>query len=111
MAHEYLTSHKINPVNQALDIHVQGPVYIVHSAHEAISTIGFHEGELSAEGPSGLTLEVMLAIAIHRLGVYQAKMPGRENALALTKLQEASMWLRARTESRQLRGVEGTQLP
>jgi len=32
----------------------------------------------------------------------------RENALAITKLEEALFWLRARTDGREARGVEGT---
>ena len=32
----------------------------------------------------------------------------RENAIAITKLEEALLWLRKRTEGRVQRGVEGT---
>ena len=32
----------------------------------------------------------------------------RENAIAITKLEEALLWLRKRTEARVERGVEGT---
>ena len=34
----------------------------------------------------------------------------RENAIAITKLEEALMWLRKRTMARENRGVEGTHL-
>ena len=36
------------------------------------------------------------------------KFPCRENAMAITKLDEALMWLEARTKNRITRGVEGT---
>lgn len=32
----------------------------------------------------------------------------RENAIAITKLEEALLWLRKRTMNRERRGVEGT---
>lgn len=32
----------------------------------------------------------------------------RENSVAITKLDEALMWLQRRTENREARGVEGT---
>jgi hypothetical protein len=37
----------------------------------------------------------------------QAKFPCRENALAITKLDEALLWLEKRTRDRVARGVEG----
>ena len=46
---------------------------------------------------------------IDRLRGFQAGPFGcRENALALTKLEEAMHWLHHRTRGRMARGVEGT---
>ncbi len=50
-----------------------------------------------------------MAIVIHRLQSYQAgKFKCRENAMVITKLEEAMHWLKHRTKARQNRGVEGT---
>lgn len=62
--------------------------------------------------PNGAFVEGVIAAAIDRIGYYQKACGGRfacrENALALTKLEEALMWLNSRTASREARGVEGT---
>lgn len=55
----------------------------------------------------GTTNEDVLKVLIHRLGVLGAKFPCRENSLAVTKLEEALMWLNQRTANRVARGVEG----
>jgi len=44
----------------------------------------------------GLTNEAVLALLEHRLSVLNTKRPCRENALAITKLQEARFWLEER---------------
>lgn len=56
-----------------------------------------------------MTHEALLAILIDRMRSFQAgPYSCRENALALTKLEEAQMWLLQRTRARMSRGVEGT---
>jgi hypothetical protein len=55
----------------------------------------------------GTTNEEVLAVLLDRLNTLNAKFPCRENALAITKIEEASMWLNRRTENRKARGVEG----
>jgi hypothetical protein len=59
----------------------------------------------------GTTNEEVLAMLIDRMGFLIAKVPSRESAIALTKLQEAKMWLEIRTVARKVRGVEGTNAP
>ena len=59
--------------------------------------------------PNGAFVEGVIKAAIGRLEFYQAsKFNCRENALALTKLQEALHWLNHRTQAREKRDVEGT---
>lgn len=59
--------------------------------------------------PNGAFVEGVIAAAIDRLEYYQgSKFRCRENALAITKLEEALHWLEARTADRKARGVEGT---
>ena len=59
---------------------------------------------------NGTTNEEVLKMLIDRLYFLQAKMSCRENAIVITKLEEALMWLRKRTEDRVARNVEGKAL-
>lgn len=59
--------------------------------------------------PNGAFVEGVISAALGRLEHYQAgKFRCRENALAITKLQEALQWLDWRTRERERQGVEGT---
>lgn len=61
--------------------------------------------------PNGAFIETVIAAVITRLEYYQAsKFACRENALALTKLQEANHWLNHRTQARESKGIEGTHV-
>lgn len=69
----------------------------------------FQDGPIKESGINGIVDENLIAIVIDRLQGFQSgKYACRENAIALTKLQEALMWLKERTRKRQERGVEGT---
>ena len=70
--------------------------------------IRFQKGPIKECGVNGLTHEALLAIVEDRLKSFQAgPFYCRENAVALTKVQEAMMWLNKRTADRVDRGVEG----
>ncbi len=72
-------------------------------------TIEFQNGPIKEVGTNGITDEALLAIVADRLeGFQSSKYACRENALALTKIQEALHWLEHRTRAREARGVEGT---
>lgn len=59
--------------------------------------------------PNGCFVETVIHAAIGRLEFYQStEFNCRENALAITKLQEAAHWLQHRTAEREARAVEGT---
>ena len=59
--------------------------------------------------PSGAFVEGVARAVIDRLKYYQtSKFKCRENALAITKLQEAVHWMNHRTADRIDREVEGT---
>jgi hypothetical protein len=59
--------------------------------------------------PNGAFVEGVIQAALDRLQFYQStKFNCRENALAITKLEEALHWCQHRTASREVRGVEGT---
>lgn len=74
-----------------------------------VQKIEFQHGPIGEVGVNGITNEVLLAVVIDRLrGFQSSKFACRENALALTKLEEAFHWLEARTRARERRSVEGT---
>ncbi len=125
-----LTSHKVNPANEKLQIQVldepgaggANHLYGVYGFHTATNKsadsmskddtcvkILFQNGPIPESGVNGVTQEALLAIVEDRLKSFQAgPFACRENAVALTKIQEAMMWLHKRTRDREARGVEGT---
>lgn len=74
-------------------------------------TLHFQKGGVPDNGVNGLTNESLLAILAHRLKFLQEKCPCRENAIAITNVEQALMWLQKRTADRIERGVEGKETP
>lgn len=125
-----LTDHRVNPANDKLKIEVTDEPGAGGACHryeisgfdatgnpsansgmdgQLKTSILFQNGPIAESGVNGLTQEVLIAIVIDRLRSFQAgKFACRENALALTKLEEAQHWLHHRTAARVARGVEGT---
>lgn len=119
-----LTSHIVNGLNECIEISVldePGPGnachnYQIHGKqgpldHHPIPTIDirFQNGPIAEAGANGISNEALLAVVEDRLKSFQAgPYACRENALALTHLQEAMHWLHHRTRERVARGVEGT---
>lgn len=61
------------------------------------------------KAPNGAFVEGVIQAAIGRLQAYQgSKFACRENAVALTHLETALLWLGKRTADREAREVEGT---
>lgn len=121
-----LTSHKVNGLNEALHIQVLDEPGLDGANHEyAIALvanpedstghsdrtvrISFQNGPIKEAGFNGISGEALLAIVEDRLKCFQdGPYKNRENALALTHIQEAMHWLHHRTHERMSRGVEGT---
>ena len=120
-----LTSHKVNGLNEVLRIEVldepgQGNachLYGITSDEPRLSamppavmcSIRFQNGPIQEAGVNGISQEALLAIVEDRLiGFQTGEYACRENAIALTKVQEAMQWLLKRTRDRMARGVEGT---
>lgn len=117
-----IRDHAVNPANDRLKIQVldepgagganhnyQVSGYHAIDADETAVVIRFQNGPIAEAGVNGLTQEVLLAILCDRLRSFQrSPYACRENALALTKLEEAQHWLQHRTKERMVRGVEGT---
>lgn len=70
--------------------------------------VHFQHGPVKDCGVNGITNEALMAIVIDRLRSFQrGPFACRENALALTNLEQSMMWLHKRTLDRVRRGVEG----
>lgn len=77
----------------------------------ALATIHFQEGPILENGVNGVCNEDLIAMVICRLEHFQrSEFSSRDNAMAITKLEEALLWLRKRTMGREKRGVEGTHV-
>jgi hypothetical protein len=119
MANRELTSHKVNGCNDKLRIWAcdepgAGGAHHVYTIDNSEpngrgAVIQFQNGPVKEVGTNGVTHEALLAIVEDRLKSFQAgPYACRENAIALTKIQEAMHWLHHRTRERLARGVEGT---
>lgn len=78
--------------------------------------IDWQQGPLGRDGdrltPNGAFVEGVIEAALQRIEHYQTtQFRCRENALAITKLEEALHWLQARTQRREAAGTEGTHAP
>jgi len=121
-----LTSHKVNGLNESLRIcvldepgsgganHAYQIRTDIRDVEDATADcemvqIHFQNGPIQGAGINGISQEALLAIVEDRLiGFQSGPYACRENAIALTKIQEAMMWLQKRTMDRMRRGVEGT---
>jgi len=82
------------------------------SPKDMICKIRFQTGTIQELGVNGVSIEDLIVICIDRLESFQAGPLGnRENQMAITKLEEALMWLNKRTADRKMRAVEGTYRP
>lgn len=74
-----------------------------------LAEIHFQEGPIKECGVNGVSNEDLLNMVLCRLEHFQnSEFKCRENALAITALEQALLWLRKRTMARENRGVEGT---
>lgn len=79
------------------------------TAERLLCKVDFQEGPIKECGINGCCNEDLICMVVRRLeGFQNSPFNCRENALAITKLEEALMWLRKRTMDREARGVEGT---
>lgn len=125
-----INDHVVNPANDKLTIKVidsegaggANHLYAIEgfdatsnaSNHNVghpprVAMVLFQNGPINEVGVNGVTQEALLAIVADRLRSFQAgPYSCRENAIALTKIEEAMHWLQQRTIARMRRGVEGT---
>ncbi len=74
---------------------------------EVVLDVKFQTGGTATNGKNGIFVEDLLILANTKLTEFQAAFPCRENALALTAIEEAILWLTARKAEREYRGVYG----
>lgn len=88
---------------------LQARAYIKDVPDGVLAEINFQEGPIKECGVNGVANEDLLNMVICRLQGFQlSEFSCRENAIAITKIEEALLWLRKRTMGREERGVEGT---
>lgn len=76
---------------------------------DLLAKIHFQEGPIKEKGVNGINNEDAIVMVIRRLqGFQDSPFSCRENAMAITKLEEALLWLRKRTMAREKREVVGT---
>lgn len=97
-----------------MKIIIPGHRYVVNNFEDKFGgqTIQFIQKEKSDDDKlvtisDGTTNEELMEVLIDRISYLNDKFPCKENAMAITKLQEGLMWLEKRTNDRIKRGVEG----
>lgn len=82
------------------------PIYVDHDVN--MISFRIQNGPIKEVGVNGCQVDTLIWTAKTILEGLNKKFPCRENACAITKLDEAIHWLVARTKDRELRKVEGT---
>ena len=113
-----ITEHECHASGHTLDLFAEDDPSFGGASHQfsvqslegsTSHLLYFQKGPIKEVGANGITNEILLAIVLDRLRAFQgSEYACRENAIALTKLEEVLMWLHRRTQSREDRGVEGT---
>ena len=81
------------------------PIHITHDKN--MISFKIQDGPIKEFGVNGCQVDTLIRTARIIVDGLNKKYPCRENSLAITKLDEAILWLEARTRDRETRGVEG----
>lgn len=86
------------------------PFNFIYVRHD-VNSISFNlqRGPVKVAGVNGCQVDTVIEAVKVILEGFNKTHPCRENACAITKLDEALHWLQARTRNREARGVEGTE--
>lgn len=79
----------------------------INDEHNAI-TFKLQNGPVKEKGVNGCQVDTVIETAKVILEGLNKQFPCRENSVAITKLDEALMWLEKRKKDREARNVEGT---
>lgn len=80
-------------------------IYLRHDKNSISFTL--QNGPIKEKGKNGCQVDALIHTAKKIIEGLNEKFPCRENAMAITKLDEAIHWLQHRTANRGERGVEG----
>lgn len=83
-------------------------IYVRHDKNSLAFTL--QNGPVKENGKNGCQVVDVIAVAKHIIERLNDNFPCRENAMTITKLDEALMWQSKRTSDREERGVEGHNL-
>ncbi len=100
----------VGPCKGTVDVHGSYLELLdkIELSEKEFITIKFQEGPIQDHGVNGAQIEDVIDVLVNRLqGFQNGGFPCRENALAITKLEEARLWLNERTRKRREQGVEG----
>jgi hypothetical protein len=84
-------------------------IYVRNDKNSIAFTI--QNGPIKEVGVNGCQVDTLIYAAKEILSKLNVKFPCRENALAITKLEESLHWLDARKKDREKREVEGLSKP
>lgn len=108
---DHIRIHRLVPGHDyRLEVHLTSPEI---KEPAGVWDLVFQNGPVKETGANGITDEALIAVVLDRLRYFQTEHEGgkfrcRENALCITKLEEALHWLQHRAQERERRGVEGT---
>lgn len=88
------------------DIRPHNFIYVRHDVNSLSFTL--QNGPIKEKGVNGCQVDTIIEAAKVILEGLNKQFPCRENACAITKLDEALHWLEHRRKDREIRGVEGT---
>lgn len=87
------------------DVRPYNFIYVRHDVSSVSFTL--QNGPIKENGVNGCQVTDMIEVAKMIIEGLNDKFPCRENAMTITKLDEALMWQTKRTTDRENRGVEG----
>lgn len=87
------------------EIRPNNHIYVRHDVNSISFTI--QNGPVGENGVNGCQVDTIIEAAKIIIEGLNKNFPCRENAVAVTKLDEALMWLNKRKQDRLKRGVEG----
>lgn len=106
-----LLTNKYTRVYHEEEIEFNAPHHfeVKNTDGKLLSRIDFQCGPIKESGVNGVSNEDLINMVLVRLkGFQNSEFKCRENAIAITKLEESLLWLRKRTSDREIRNVEGT---
>ena len=105
------------PSNYTIDYDSEADIGVIEIISPAglkdndVQEIRFQHGTIPENGINGVTNEAVLALLAMRIRSLNRLFPCRENSIAITKIEEARLWLQERTAIREDQGVEGKHEP